>query len=216
LKHFPEYNQIKPLFGAILEDVEKKLGSKYEMVRAMGIPNWTSETNLDLDADYYKLIVRFVENVQVFNAYIDKSTLPLQFSIALQCLIYIAGFELAGKRVLRAAEMLKGKEMNELGSAIFELRKLGHSKAMKSFDVPLRNGIAHANYLITQEPRPKVEYANIHIDKKTGSKEIQRGSKTLSEIRQLGRELIFFLMGSLYAYDSKYRDLMEDSLTRIS
>jgi hypothetical protein len=49
---FTEYNEIKPLFRAILDEVEKKVGSIYKMIDAMEIQNWRSEAALP-DTDYY-------------------------------------------------------------------------------------------------------------------------------------------------------------------
>jgi hypothetical protein len=210
----PEYNSYKPLFAKLYDELEATLGSRKRTVLSMEIDNWLDTGGVP-DTDYSRLVQQFFSDIQELNALTAARGSVDEFMMSLHCHMYAATYELGAKRLVEAVEILEGHEIGEVGAAVAKLRERGYGDLVRSFDNKLRNGIAHNNYIVTAGLPPTINYANVHVDKRTGVKQVDAFSKTFRELQALTSDIMWCIMAGMHVHASRYVDAVRSALSAV-
>lgn len=198
-----DYQDSKADLLAIYSAVESRL-TKPEAVIGLSVDNWRS-TSTDPDEDFAAQVIQFFDIIQNVNSLPQSGRQLIDLSTAyLQCQLYASVYELAGRKILRAASLLNRRmtPIDKLGTAISFLKTKGFTRSMAPFDNHLRNGIAHGNFLVDSSSPPNVEYADISSSGTT------RATEQVTKIASKTVSIILFLEAALYVNSDRYVDLI--------
>lgn len=212
---YKAYSDYKVQFSSLYDGLEKKTGSKLKAVLGMEIDNWKDPTAVP-DNDYSRLVQQYFEAVAELNRITSSAGVAAGFAGSLHYQMYGATYELGAKRLVRAAEILSGKGIGDVGSALKFLRDNGHAGLVASFDNKLRNGVAHNNYIVNASIPPTIDYANVWLDKKVGKKLISRFSTNLPALQKQTLDVMWCVMAGMYVHAERYLDVVKSAIAAVS
>lgn len=217
ISKFKEYQTYHKKLERIHMQIEAKCRTKYAAIKLLSVPNWRKKGSKMVEEDFAEQVLQimtvlssFDEKYQVKDAKI--SPVLKNFLI---CQFYSSVYELAGKKLLCAANAISGrKNIKDIGEAINVLASPHHLYFKKHFDNKLRNAIFHQNYIVDESKTPPLmQYTNIRSDKK---KTVIGRLKTtdLEEVYKKTVFILMFLIASLHIGALKHSEAYQEALTK--
>lgn len=159
ISKFKEYQIYHRKLERIHKQVEAKCRTKYAAIKLLSVPNWRNKGSKMVEEDFAEQVLQIMAVSSSFDEKyrVKEPKISPVLKNFLICQFYSSVYELAGKKLLCAANAISGrKNIKDIGEAVNVLAKPHRLYFKKHFDNRLRNAIFHQNYIVDDTKTPPV------------------------------------------------------------